>query len=265
MNRLTGRVALVTGSTQGLGEGIALRLGLAGAAVMVNGRSADKGAAVVAKLHELGVQADFVQADLSLREQAAHAVERTATRFGRLDILINNAQTVPPRLEAEQAQTAQLVEIALASGLYASLWTAQAAFPYFRRAGAGRIVNFGSIYGAFGARYHTAYSATKEAIRGLTRTLANEWGVYGITVNAVLPSGISPSYVASFRDRPDLRDAIARKIPLRRHGRSAEDIGAAVVGLVCDEARYITGESLYIDGGAHLNGLPQLNTPGSVE
>jgi NAD(P)-dependent dehydrogenase (short-subunit alcohol dehydrogenase family) len=95
MKRLAGRVALVTGSTQGLGEGVALRLGLAGAAVMVNGRSAEKGATVVAKFRELGLDADFVQANLSRREEAVHAVERTATRFGRLDILINNAQTVP--------------------------------------------------------------------------------------------------------------------------------------------------------------------------
>ncbi len=261
--RLSGRVALVTGSTQGLGEGIALALGRAGAAVMVNGRSAANGAAVVAKLKDIGATAEFVQADLTQRDAAKHAVVATAQRFGRLDILVNNAQLMPPLLKASEAGSDALIQSAMASGLYASLWTAQAALPYFRKVGGGRIVNFASINGVFGSKYGAAYNATKEAIRGLTRTLANEWGEYGITVNVVLPAGLSPAYLAFYRDDPGKADAVARQNPMRRHGDAAADIGAAVVGLVCDEARYITGQSLFVDGGAHLNGLPQLHTTGA--
>ena len=263
MNRLAGRVALVTGSTQGLGEGIAMSLARNGAAVMVNGRSAAKGAAVVAALRATGAEAEFVQADLTRREEALGAVAATAARFGRLDILINNAQFSPPLIEAEDDHTEALMRIALDSGLYASLWTSQAALPHMRSAGAGRIVNFASINGAFGSKYGAAYNSTKEAIRGLTRTLANEWGPYGITVNVVLPAGLSPAYLAFYRDDPRKAEAVARQNPLRRHGNAETDIGAAGVGLVSDEARFITGQSLFVDGGAHLNGLPQLHDSGT--
>jgi len=156
-------------------------------------------------------------------------------------------------------QTDGYLESALTSGLHASLWLARAALPHLRAAGNGRIVNFASINGAFGSRYGTAYNATKEAIRGLTRTLANEFGPDGITVNVVLPAGLSPAYEAFYKDDPKRADAVARLNPMRRHGRAEEDIGAAVAGLASDAARYITGQSLYIDGGAHLLGLPQMH------
>lgn len=263
MTRLDGRIALVTGSTQGLGAGIAECLGLAGARVMTNGRSATKGAAILERLRGLGAEAGFIEADLTRRSGAERCVLATVERFGGLDILINNAQITPDLAEAEDARTEASFGPALASGLYASLWAAQAALPWLKRSGAGRIVNFASINGAFGSRYGAAYNATKEAIRGLTRTLANEWGRYGITVNVVLPAGWSPAYEAFYRGDPHRADAVARLNPLRRHGRPVEDIGAAVTGLVGEEARFITGQSLYIDGGAHLNGLPQMHSAGT--
>lgn len=259
---LEGKVALVTGSTQGLGEGIARRFVREGAKVAVNGRSAGKGQAVVAALRDLGGDAVFVQADLCDRAGAARAVDETAAHFGRLDILVNNAQITPPLVEAIDPLTDTYLQQALASGLHASLWTARAALPHLQRAGGGRIINFASINGAFGSRYGTAYNAAKEAIRGLTRTLANEFGPHGITVNVVLPAGLSPAYEAFYRDDPKRSEAVARLNPMRRHGRAEEDIGGAVAGLASDAAGYITGQSLYIDGGAHLLGLPQMHGPG---
>jgi len=130
-------------------------------------------------------------------------------------------------------------------------------------AGGGRIINFASINGAYGSRYGTAYNAAKEAVRGLTRTLANEFGPHGVTVNVVLPAGLSPAYEAFYKDDPKRADAVARLNPMRRHGRAEEDIGSAVLGLACDAARYITGQSLYIDGGANLLGLPQMHGLGA--
>jgi NAD(P)-dependent dehydrogenase (short-subunit alcohol dehydrogenase family) len=128
--------------------------------------------------------------------------------------------------------------------------------------GGGRIINFASINGVYGSKYGLAYNAAKEAIRGLTRTLANEWGRFNITVNVVMPSGMSPSYQAFYNDDPKKADAVAKLNPMRRHGRSQEDIGNAVLGLVSDAGRYITGQSLFIDGGANLLGLPQLHAAG---
>jgi NAD(P)-dependent dehydrogenase (short-subunit alcohol dehydrogenase family) len=220
---------------------------------------------VVAELRALGCEAHFIRADLSEREQAVALVQQAAAHFGRLDILINNAQAVPALIPSIEDGTAGYLDQALRSGLYGSLWTSQAALPFFRAAGAGRIVNFASINGVYGSKYGAAYNAAKEAIRGLTRTLANEWGQYNVAVNVVLPSGWSPSYEAFYKDDPKKADAVARLNPMRRHGRAEEDIGSAVLGLVCDYSRYITGQSLFIDGGSNLLGLPQLHAFGNRE
>lgn len=263
MNRLAGSVALVTGSTQGLGEGIALCLAREGAKVIVNGRSAEKGAKVVEALHAIGAEAIFLRADLADKLQAQELVRQAAAHFGRLDILVNNAQVVPQLTEAEVADYDGYLDIALRSGLYASLWTGQAALPYFRLGGAGRIVNFASVNGVYGSKYGLAYNAAKEGIRGLTRTLANEWGRYNVTVNVVLPSGWSPAFAAFYNDDPGRADAVAKLNPMRRHGRAEQDIGAAVLGLVAETGRFITGQSLFIDGGSNLLGLPQLHAAGT--
>jgi NAD(P)-dependent dehydrogenase (short-subunit alcohol dehydrogenase family) len=263
MTLLAGKVAIVTGSTQGLGEGIARHFVRAGAKVVVNGRSCEKGERVVAQLRELGGEAVFLRADLCERDAAIRLVEDAAAHFGRLDILVNNAQIVPPMAEALDPATDDYLHEAMASGLHASLWTARAAVPHMIAAGGGRIVNFASINGVYGSRYGTAYNATKEAVRGLTRTLANELGPHGITVNVVLPAGLSPAYEAFYKDDPKRADAVARLNPMRRHGRADEDIGGAVLALCTDAARYITGQSLYIDGGSNLLGLPQMHGLGA--
>ncbi|MGF6660267.1 NAD(P)-dependent dehydrogenase (short-subunit alcohol dehydrogenase family) [Paraburkholderia atlantica] len=262
--QLDGKVAIVTGSTQGLGEGIALRLARAGAKIVVNGRSAEKGRKVVESLLAIGAEALFIPADVTDKSQVQSLVQDGARHFGRLDILVNNAQVVPDLVEVESSANDANLEVALRSGLYGSLWASQAALPWFRQAGGGRIVNFGSINAVYGSKYGLAYNAAKEAIRGLTRTLANEWGRDNITVNAVLPSGWSPSYAAFYRGDAKKAEAVARLNPMRRHGRAEEDIGAAVLGLVSEHGRFITGQSLFIDGGANLLGLPQLHSVGTV-
>ena len=264
MTLLAGKVALITGSTQGLGEGIALRLAQEGARIIVNGRSTEKGEVVVGKIEALGAEAFFIRADVGDKAQAVTLVQKAAEHFGRLDILVNSAQVVPELVESTDERNDHYFDLALHSGLYASLWTSQAALPFFRAAGGGRIVNFASVNGVYGSKYGAAYNATKEAIRGLTRTLANEWGRYNVTVNVVLPSGMSPSYAAFYRDDPKKAEAVAKLNPMRRHGRALEDIGSAVLGLVADHARFITGQSLFVDGGANLLGLPQLHSVGTV-
>jgi NAD(P)-dependent dehydrogenase (short-subunit alcohol dehydrogenase family) len=219
-------------------------------------------ALAVETLRELGADVHFIQADISNKAVAQQLISETAQHFGGLDILINNAQGVPALIDAASPQNDDNLEQALRSGLYAALWTSQAALPYMQQRGGGRIINFASINGVYGSKYGLAYNAAKEAIRGLTRTLANEWGRFNITVNVVMPSGMSPSYQAFYNDDPKKADAVAKLNPMRRHGRSQEDIGNAVLGLVSDAGRYITGQSLFIDGGANLLGLPQLHAAG---
>jgi NAD(P)-dependent dehydrogenase (short-subunit alcohol dehydrogenase family) len=259
MSRFTGKVALVTGSTQGLGLGIADRLIREGAAVVLNGRSPEKVARVMEDLRALGGRIAFIAADVGIKGEAERLVREATGHFGRLDLLVNNAQSIPPLADVLDPITDEYLDTTLKSGLHASLWTSRAAFPYMRDGGGGRIVNVASINGAFGSKFGAAYNSTKEAIRGLTRTLANEFGSFGITVNAILPAGWSRSYEEFYKGDTKKIDAVARQNPMRRHGRAAEDIGAAVAGLCADSARFITGQSLYVDGGASLNGLPQLH------
>jgi NAD(P)-dependent dehydrogenase (short-subunit alcohol dehydrogenase family) len=262
LQRLLGKVALVTGSTQGLGEGIATCFAREGASVVINGRSREKGDALRERLAVLGARVKFLPADVCDKDAARRLVDEAASWGGGFDILVNNAQIVPDLNFAESDASDSAVDVALRSGLYGSLWTSQAALPHLKKAGGGRIVNFASINGVYGSRYGVAYNAAKEAIRGLTRTLANEWGRYNITVNVVLPSGMSPSYAAFYKDDQKKADAVAKLNPMRRHGRAEDDIGKAVLGLVSESGRYITGQSLFIDGGANLLGLPQLHAPG---
>lgn len=261
-DRLAGKIALVTGSTQGLGEGIAACFAREGARVVIHGRSIERGEQVMERLRALGARVHFIAADLLDKDAAQSLVRQAAAHFGGLDILINNAQTVPALIDADDPSNEDSLDRALRSGLYGSLWTSQAALPFMRHAGAGRIVNFASINGAYGSKYGMAYNSTKEAIRALTRTLANEWGRFNITVNVVMPSGVSPSYQAFYRNDPAKAVAVAKLNPMRRHGRAEEDIGHAVLGLVSDSGGYITGQSLYVDGGSHLLGLPQLHSTG---
>lgn len=259
MQQLAGKIAIVTGSTQGLGLGIAVALARAGAAVVTNGRSERRASAVAARLAAIDAPSAFVAADVSQEADARRLVEAAVERFGGVDIVVNNAQSIAPSARTEEPGREAAFAETLASGLYASLWTAQAALPHMRARGGGRIVNFGSINADFGARFGAHYNATKEAIRGLTKTLANEWGRFGITVNMVLPAGLSPAFEAFVAADPARGEAMMRQHPMRRHGRAEEDIGAAVVGLASDHACFITGQALYIDGGASLLGLPQFN------
>ena len=151
MQRLAGKVAVVTGSTQGLGEGIALRLAREGAAIVVNGRSLERGQRVLARLTALGAPAIFLPADLSDPQAAEGLIRDAAAHWGGVDILVNNAQALAPAVETLDPANDEHFDMVLRSGLYASLWTTRAAFPFMRARGGGRIVNFGSINAVFGA------------------------------------------------------------------------------------------------------------------
>jgi NAD(P)-dependent dehydrogenase (short-subunit alcohol dehydrogenase family) len=162
------------------------------------------------------------------------------------------------------------LDIFMTSGLYASLWLSQRVFPVMREQGGGRIINFGSITSTFGSRHSLGYNTTKEAIAALTRTLANEWGQYDITVNTILPAGPSPAHKVLAESKLRLASENPKYAEqLRQYQMTApyqpfviapdgEDIGGAVVGIASESGRFITGQIFYVDGGLHLWGLNQL-------
>lgn len=224
--------------------------------MVVNGRSQEKGEKVVAALYRFGAYAVFLRADLTDKHQAQRLVPRAAEHFGGLDILVNNAQVVPQLAPAQAEVDDELLDVALRSGLYVSLWTGQAALPWFIRAGGGRIVNFASVNGVYGSRFGLEYNAAKEGIRGLPRTLANEWGHRNVTVNVVLPSCWSSAYEPFYGDDVN-KNGSRRPVDLHAlHGRTQEEIGSVVLGLVAETGRFVTGQPLSIDGSQNLLGLP---------
>lgn len=249
--RLSGRVAVITGATQGIGKGIALRLASEGARIMFCSRSGTGSQGVLDEITARGSEGAHICADLSIREQAEALIAGAAERFGRVDILVNNAQsrTPPgPLSDMSEGHIRSLFE----GGVMGSLWTMQAAFPHMREAGWGRIVNFSSFSVSTGMANKSDYNIAKGGIAALTRSAAQEWGQYGITVNAVCPAGANEAIQAFLAANPDVAQAMNTAIPLGRMGDCEQDIGSAVLGLVSDDTAFVTGHILMLDGGGHL-------------
>jgi NAD(P)-dependent dehydrogenase (short-subunit alcohol dehydrogenase family) len=245
IKRLSGRTALVTGSTGGLGVAIASALAAEGAFVIVSGRDKARGDAVVADIRSAGGTAEFVVADLGAGE---HEVRRLADQAiaagGRIDILVNNAaMLLMPTPTAEISE--ELLREAFAVNVFAPFLLTGALAPAMVQRGEGAIVNIGSITGLRGGEGSAIYSSNKAAVHSLTQSWAAEYGRFGVRVNAVAPGPIATERQEQFADH--VAPALAR-IPSRRMSTSAE-VAAAVVFLASDDAANIHGAVLSVDGG----------------
>jgi 2-hydroxycyclohexanecarboxyl-CoA dehydrogenase len=245
--RLTGRVALVTGAGQGIGRGVALALAKEGAAVTVSGRTLATCERVAREVAAAGAEVLAIACDVGDRAQVDALVAATVQRFGGLDVLVNNAQSSRQALLAEV--TDDDVEQCWRSGALGTLYAMQAALPHLRARGGGTIVNFGSSTAIDGNVTFGAYAMAKEAIRGLSRVAAREWGRYGIRVNVVVPNALSPSGERYRDEHPERFAKMAAALPLGRVGDPEQDIGRAVVALASDDLGYLTGETLRLTGG----------------
>ena len=253
MGRLSGKTALITGAGAGLGRGVALRFADEGADIVVAERHEEPGRETVALIEERGAQAMFVLTDVGVPEQARGAVERTIEAFGRIDVLVNNAQGFN-RLGRAEERTDRMWEKSITTGVYGTFWTMNAAFPHMKAQGGGRIINFGSIVGTQGDRFLIEYSAAKEAIRGLSRTAANEWGEHNILVNVICPIARTPSWDRRIALDPKFTEGIIAGTPLGRMGDPERDIGGAALFLASEDGCFVTGNTLFVDGGSHLRG-----------
>jgi NAD(P)-dependent dehydrogenase (short-subunit alcohol dehydrogenase family) len=244
---LAGRTALVTGSTSGLGAGIAAALGAAGAHVVITGRTRARGEQVVTQIESCGGRAAFIPVDFSAGARAATdlAAAATDTVGGRLDILVNNVATlVFPAPTAEV--TAEEITAAFGVSVTTPFLLTGLIAPAMVRHGEGAIVNIGSIAGIFGAAESALYGATKASVHMLTKAWAAEYGPSGVRVNAVAPGPIATERIAEFGDA--LAPVLAR-VPSHRMS-SIDEVAAAVVFLAGPHATNIHGAILTVDGGA---------------
>jgi 2-deoxy-D-gluconate 3-dehydrogenase len=249
---LTGRVALVTGGNGGIGLGMATGLAKAGATVMVAGRNGAKNDAAVAGLRALGAKAESIAVDVTDPASITAMVEETAKRLGRLDILVNNAGTNirnrPETYKLEDWHT--IINTNLTSGMLAS----QAAYPYLKAHGCGRVINNGSMLSIFGLPLHVAYGASKGGVVQMTKSTAVAWAADGITVNVILPGWIDTDLTRKARqDMAGLNDNVLARTPSKRWGEPADFEGVAAF-LASDAAAFITGVTIPVDGGYSVQG-----------
>src|SRR3984893_1212284 len=200
MKRLAGKVAIITGAGQGVGLGIAQAYADGGASLVISGRDANKLQTAAAELTARGAKVLTVPGDVRKRVSANATVEAAVREFGKIDILVNNAQSSVPGTPLEQIDDAT-ISMTIESGLLGTLYHMQAAFAHMNERG-GSLINFGSRQGVYGGVGFGIYAATKEAIRGLSRTAAREWGKHKIRVNVVCPAALSPAAVKYLARHP---------------------------------------------------------------
>lgn len=245
--RLDGKVAIVTGGGGGLGTLACCAFAEAGADVVVTARRLDKCEATAEKVRALGRKALAVSTDVTKSDEVRALVDATVRSFGRVDILFNNAGITSPRSmeDSSEEEWLRVVDVNI-KGTY--LCT-KAVVPAMKAQGGGAIINMGSILSRRGMANRSAYAVSKAAIASFTKSMAFELGADGITVNALGPTVIVTDLNRELvRTQPQLYDALLARTPLKRLGQP-EDIAGALVFLASPAARFITGQTLYVDGG----------------
>jgi NAD(P)-dependent dehydrogenase (short-subunit alcohol dehydrogenase family) len=245
--RLKNKVALITGAASGMGESAARIFADEGASVMIADILENEGTAVAEAIKASGGDASFVALDVSNEEQWRSGIDASVARYGRLDILVNNAGlsgAVTDRMDVEYFDRLMSVN---ARGNFLGM---KYAIPAMRKTGGGSIVNMSSMSGIVGQEFvHMGYNGAKAAIRLMTKSAAVQYAKDGIRVNSVHPGLMPPMRTSVSAADPKLREKIIESIPMRRAGR-VEEAAYAIVFLASDEASYITGTELVVDGGA---------------
>lgn len=248
MTDLSGKVALITGAGQGVGQGIAFALSAAGASIVLAGRTLEKVQKTAEDIRQRGGNAIAIACNVKSADDLASAIDTAVKELGGLDILVNNAQEVP--LGKLDDVTDEAFIAGFESGPLASMRLMKLARPHMKARGGGAIFNFASSAGIrWDMTGYGAYGAVKQAIRCLTRAGAAEYGPDNIRVLTIAPHAESPGLKGWFEANPEEAAAFFRTIPLGRIGRLEEDIGRAIVALCGADLDYLTGATIPLDGG----------------
>lgn len=252
MGKLEGKVAIVTGSGQGIGRGMAIALAKEGAKVVICEIKPETGKSVAEEINQLGGKAIAVHCDVSVEEQVQQMVETAVKEFGSIDILINNAQTLFKVYDPVETFPEERWDRTYQTGVKGTWLCCKAVFPHMKERG-GKIINFGSGWGISGAPGWCDYAGCKEAIRGFTRTVAKEWAQYNIKANVICPGIDSPAFREFAEKNPDMVEAHTHEYM----GDPERDAGTAAVFLAsADESFPITGHTFHVTKG----GIVQIHT-----
>ncbi len=252
MFTLSGKVAVVTGGNGGIGLGMARGLAQAGASIVVAGRNAQKSAQAVKDLQALGAKAIALEVDVTDEQSCCQLITDAVSKMGRLDILVNNAGTNIRKQPQEYsiAEWRQVLDTNLTSAFVCS----NAAYPHMKQAGAGKIINIGSMMSIFGASFSTVYAATKGGIVQMARSMASAWAADNIQVNCVLPGWIDTELTqGARRDVQGLHDRVLARTPAARWGVPGDFSGIAVF-LASPASDFVTGTAIPVDGGYSIQG-----------
>jgi NAD(P)-dependent dehydrogenase (short-subunit alcohol dehydrogenase family) len=248
---LSGRIVLVTGASRGIGRGIALALGEAGATVACAARSADELEATAARIREQGGDARTFRFDVTRTGDIDAGVRTVEETVGPIDVLVNNAGIVLEKKAVELSDADWA--LTLDTNLTSMFRCARAVAPAMIARGRGKIINIGSMWGSVGVSRHVAYCVSKAGVEALTRCLAVEWARHGIQVNCLAPGYVSTDFNRQVMADERLRTFILSKIPLRRIA-EPDEVGALAVYLSSSASDFMTGQTIHLDGGQTIAG-----------
>lgn len=251
MKKLENNVTIITGGGKGIGFGLAQAFAVEGSDLVITGRTESRLLAAKEQLEaKFGIRVLPIVADGADEDAIRNVVAKTIETFGKINTLVNNAQVSRSGLPLVD-HTREDFDLAIYSGLYAAFFYMRECFPYLKET-KGSVINFASGAGLFGKLGQASYAAAKEGIRGMSRVAAAEWGPDGVRVNVVCPLAMTESLREWKENYPELFEKTIQGIPLGRFADPRNDIGRVCVFLASDDASYVTGETITLQGGSGL-------------